>query len=122
MKEETKFVELLVKVGALFAQCDGFVDIRETQFIEFFVNDLKQKRIEIDMDSKELVALLHESVDFDALTKEVNLFLSQIEKTESQKIVNMISEFIDKLIKADNVIAKEEIEMLNRWNKTICIS
>lgn len=122
MKEETKFVELLVKIGTLFAQCDGFVDIRETQFIEFFVNDLKQKRIEIDMDSKELVALLHESVDFDALTKEVNLFLSQIEKTESQKIVNMISEFIDKLIKADNVIAKEEIEMLNRWNKTICIS
>lgn len=122
MKEETKFVELLVKIGALFSQCDGFIDIRETQFIEFFVNDLKQKRIEIDMDSKELVALVHEPVDFDALTKEVNLFLSQIEKTESQKIVNMISEFIDKLIKADNVIAKEEIEMLNRWNKTICIS
>lgn len=122
MKEETKFVELLVKIGALFSQCDGFIDIRETQFIEFFVNDLKQKRIEIDMDSKELVALLHEPVDFDALTKDVNLFLSQMEKTESQKIVNMISEFIDKLIKADNVIAKEEIEMLNRWNKTICIS
>lgn len=119
MKEKTQYAALILKIGALFAQCDGFVDEREKQFTKQFISDLTEERMIDETDCAKLNEAILTPVTFDSVTKEMGLFLSQFNDEERKKIIEVTSEFINKLIIVDEVISEEESSLLKRWNEAI---
>ena len=111
------FSELIVKIGVLFANCDGSYDSREDEFIKSFSQKLIENQIINNDFEKRLEEVSHEEHGFDEIVYSTKTFLSQFNEVEVTRIKNTIKEFIEKLITADSVYAPEEIDLYNRWIK-----
>lgn len=112
-----EFSELIIKIGVLFANCDGNYDSREDEFIKSF----SQKLIENQIINEEIQIHLEEiskvNYSFEEIAKETKEFLSQFNEVEENRIKSVIKEFVEKLIAADSIYAPEEIDLYNRWIK-----
>lgn len=110
-----EFSELIVKIGVLFAKCDGVYDSREDDFIKSFSHKLIENQIINNDIEKRLEEIANEEYDFNEIASSTKTFLAQFNEVEVGKIMKTIKEFIEKLIAADSVYAPEEIDLYNRW-------
>lgn len=112
-----EFSELIIKIGVLFAKCDGVYDSREDDFIKSFSHKLIENQIINNDIEKRLKEIANEEHDFDEIVSSTKTFLAQFNDVEVERILKTIKEFIEKLIAADSVYAPEEISLYNRWIK-----
>lgn len=116
MNKNAIYAELLIRIGALFAQCDGMVDAKEKQFIADFTSKLLQENIIDEEISEQLTSSAEQSISFYAIVKEMKDFLAPFNELERSKLIDTTNEFIQKLIAADNVIAPEEQSLYEKWS------
>ena len=114
-----EFSELIIKIGVLFANCDGNYDSREDEFIKSFSMRLIENQIINESIKGHLEEISKDSYSFEEITMETKEFLSQFNEVEERRIKSVIKEFIEKLIAADSIYAPEEIDLYNRWNKEV---
>ena len=112
-----EFSELIIKIGVLFANCDGNYDSHEDDFIKSFSQKLIENQIINNDIEKRLEVVATEEHGVDEIISSTRTFLSQFNEIEEVRIKNTIKEFIEKLIAADSVYAPEEIDLYNRWIK-----
>lgn len=119
MKENIKYAEILIKIGSLFAQCDGEVSEKETQFVkEFLIVLSTNKVIDITLENA-LRSVTAEPVSFDSVVQEMKNFLNKFTTVERVLIIETTKSFIQQLISSDGKIVPEEQSLFDRWNETI---
>jgi hypothetical protein len=109
--------ELIVKIGLLFAKCDGVFDSKEDLFIDSFSKKLVEGQItnkDIEMHFQEIKK---KDYSFEEIIEETKSFLSIFNDVEKKKVIDAITGFIKELIAADSVYAPEEIDLYNQWIK-----
>lgn len=119
MEENVKYAEILIKVGSLFAQCDGEVSQKETQFVkEFLIVLTRNKIIDTTLESA-LKSVTNEPISFDSVVQEMKNFLNKFTSVERVLIIETTKSFIQQLISSDGEIVPSEQELFDRWNDNI---
>lgn len=113
MKEQ--LVELLIKIGLFFANCDGNYDPREKKFIHNFLRNLELNHILMpgDYDKEAL-----EDVDpgkIDSVIADTKSFVNKLHEEEKKLFMDLIDDYIQGIIKADNIIDSHETYYYNMW-------
>lgn len=117
MKE--KLALLLIKVGLFFANCDGDYDPRERDFIKNFLRSLELNNI---LDTGSFTPEKIETIeykDIHSVIKEMNEFIGLLQEEERHPFISMIDNYIQGIIKADNVIDPNETLYYNMWKEKV---
>lgn len=90
-------------------------DSKEEEFIKEFTSELGKKGL-VNSDAVALLKNLRGyQVSFEQVVNRTKLFLSNFSSEDQRKISDKIEEFIDAIIKADNVVAPQEADLQKRW-------
>jgi tellurite resistance protein len=112
----SKFAELFIQTGSVFAYADGNIDERERLFVANFIEALTKESL-IEISDKEKLLTLKPDLDFATLITETNEFLLLCDKKEKETAITMLNVFIEELISSDGVIHENEEKMYNQWKK-----
>lgn len=112
-------IELVIKTGCVFANCDGSFDKREEQFVKDFISTLVDERLIVPSLSAKLNSMTEQQYSFEDVISETNTLLNSMTEPDRKHIKALFVDFIEKLIKADDVIAPQETELFNRWKSLV---
>lgn len=118
MKEELSI--LLIRTGLFFANCDGNYCEKEKMFVENFLKSLELNKI-LDKGSSEkyITDNIGSKFNIDSIIADTNHFVNRLEDDERKPFIEMMDEYIQGIIKADNVIDPNEARYYNTWKETI---
>ena len=113
MKEQ--LVELLIKIGLFFANCDGNYDPREKKFIHNFLRNLELNHILVpgDYDKEALEDVAPGNID--SVIADMKSFVNKLHEEEKELFMDLIDDYIQGIIKADNIIDSHETYYYNMW-------
>ena len=117
-REETQI--LVARTGVFFANCDGEYDKLEDKFISEFVLQMIKDGIEIEDSLKELIDIKSEKCTIDDVINSTKELLYQVNGEERTQIVDMLKDFIEKIINADGVVHPNEEKYFNQWKSEFC--
>jgi hypothetical protein len=83
--------------------CDGKYDVRESEFIDKYINEMSKQEIPLD-DLLQFKRSLCTSIDIDYLVDETKKMLEAVEYEEKKPLLKTLSYFINGVIEADGVI------------------
>lgn len=116
-----KHIQILVaRTGVFFANCDGEYDKLEDKFISEFVLQMIKDGIEIEDSLKELIDIKSEKCTIDDVINSTKELLHQVNGEERTQIVDMLKDFIEKVINADGVVHPNEEKYFNQWKSEFC--
>lgn len=125
MEDSIKAIQIVIKTGWLFANCDGTYDDRERQYINESINNLlaspeiieesKENPGYIDKLKESLYSLVDTKQTLDGVVSETNTLLNNLSEEEHKTVRNALLQFINTLIKKDENTTTEEIELLKKW-------
>ena len=115
LNQEENTIRLCAKIGVFFANADGEYSKSEKQYVDMFLNQLKeQNRLTDDLE------LLVKHFDYKKCTIEMiiedtkNVLESLNPETKSQ-VIEQLSCLIEKVINADGNLHKKELMYYNQW-------
>ena len=114
-----QYAKLLMKIGSLFANCDGKYTATEDDFIKRFIIAIIKDSVLQEEEEKLLIHFVPQEVSLELVASEFLAFISQFSDDEKQIIKAKVDEFITALIKVDGVIAPEETILYKKWNDFI---
>ncbi len=117
-RKETQI--LVARTGVFFANCDGEYDKLEDKFISEFVLQMIKDGIEIEDSLKELIDIKSEKCTIDDVINSTKELLHQVNGEERTQIVDMLKDFIEKIINADGVVHSNEEKYFNQWKSEFC--
>ena len=115
MEVRKDFQILVARTGVFFANCDGNYDKLEGKFISEFILQMIKDGIEIEDSLKELIDIKSEKCTIDDVINSTKEFLSSLTEEESSKTVELMSDFIEKVINADGVVHPNEVKYFEQW-------
>ena len=116
-----KHIQILVaRTGVFFANCDGEYDKLEDKFISGFVLQMIKDGIQIEDSLKELIDIKSEKCTIDDVINSTKELLHQVNGEERTQIVDMLKDFIEKVINADGVVHPNEEKYFNQWKSEFC--
>ncbi|MBS7313554.1 MAG: TerB family tellurite resistance protein [Bacteroidales bacterium] len=111
---------LTARTGVFFANCDGEYDKLEDRFISEFILQMIKDGIEIEDSLKELIDIKSEKCTIDDVINSTKELLNQVNADERQQVVDMLKDFIEKVINADGVVHSNEEKYFNQWKSEFC--
>lgn len=111
---------LVARTGVFFANCDGEYDKLEDKFISEFILQMIKDGIEIEDSLKELIDIKSEKCSIDDIINSTKEFLNQVNQDERVQIVDMLKDFIEKVINTDGVVHPNEEKYFNQWKAEFC--
>ena len=111
---------LVARTGVFFANCDGEYDKLEDKFISEFILQMIKDGIEIEDSLKELIDIKSEKCTIDDVINSTKELLHQVNGEERTQIVDMLKDFIEKVINADGVVHPNEEKYFNQWKAEFC--
>lgn len=113
MKEQ--LVQLLIKIGLFFANCDGDYDPREKKFIHNFFRNLELNHILVPgaYDKEKLENIAPGNID--SIMAEMESFVNKLHEGEKKLFMDLIDDYIQGIIRADNIIDSHETYYYNMW-------
>lgn len=119
MDKRIKIIELCSKTGVFFGGCDGDYSESERNFVSSFLKNLK-KEYTIDEETEAMVnGVLEKTYTIEEIIDETNQMLEGLTTDEKKQVKELLSQFIDAVIKADGVLDPNEIKFYNQWNKSV---
>ncbi|MCQ2323729.1 MAG: hypothetical protein MJZ53_02610 [Paludibacteraceae bacterium] len=116
-----QFATLIIKIGSLFANCDGEYDNREKKFVENFITSLKEEMHFNEEQISMLLSMSNRTFTYeDVILDTKNMLLNFDEETRPQ-VNDVIQKFVSELIAIDGRYADEEIALQKKWNKSLGI-
>ncbi|MBQ2397970.1 MAG: hypothetical protein II304_13205 [Bacteroidales bacterium] len=116
-----KEIQMLVaRTGVFFANCDGEYDKLEDKFISEFILQMIKDGIEIEDSLKELIDIKSEKCSIDDIINSTKEFLNQVTEEEQTTTIDLMKDFIEKVINADGVIHPNEEKYFNQWKSEFC--
>ncbi len=116
-----KEIQILVaRTGVFFANCDGEYDKLEDKFISGFILQMIKDGIEIEDSLKELIDIKSEKCSIDDIINSTKEFLNQVTEEEQTTTIDLMKDFIEKVINADGVIHPNEEKYFNQWKSEFC--
>ena len=114
-------IQLLVgKIGVFFANCDGEYDKLEDKFISEFILAMIKDGIEIEDSLKELIDIKSEKYTIDDIINSTREFLKKLTEEEKTTTIDLMIDFIEKVINADGVVHPNEEKYFNQWKSEFC--
>ena len=120
MNARKEFQILIARTGVFFANCDGNYDEFEDKFISEFILKMMEDGIEIKDSLKELIDIKSEKCSIDDVINSTKEFLNQVNADERPQVVDLIKDFIEKLINIDEVIHPNEEKYFEQWKAEFC--
>jgi uncharacterized tellurite resistance protein B-like protein len=120
MNARKDFQILIARTGVFFANCDGEYDKLEEKFISEFILQMIKDGIEIEDSLKELIDIKSEKCSIDDVINSTKEFLNQVNVEERTQIIDMLKDFIEKVINADGVIHQNEVKYFEQWKAEFC--
>lgn len=111
---------LVARTGVFFANCDGEYDKLEDKFISEFILQMIKDGIEIEDSLKELIDIKSEKCTIDDVINSTKELLNQVNADERQQVVDMLKDFIEKVINVDGVVHPNEEKYFNQWKAEFC--
>ena len=115
LNQEENTIRLCAKIGVFFANADGEYSESEKQYVDMFLNHLKeQNRLTDDLE------LLVKHFDYKKCTIEMiiedtkNVLESLNSETQAQ-VIDQLSCLIEKVINADGHLHEKELMYYNQW-------
>ena len=99
---------LVARTGVFFANCDGEYDKLEDKFISEFILQMIKDGIEIEDSLKELIDIKSEKCTIDDVINSTKELLNQVNVEDKSQIVEMLKDFIEKVINADGVVHQND--------------
>lgn len=115
-----EFQILIARTGVFFANCDGEYDKLEDKFISEFILGMMDRGIEVKDSLKELIDIKSEKCSIDDVINSTKEFLNEVNEDERPQVVDMLKDFIEKLINADGVIHPNEAKYFEQWKAEFC--
>lgn len=119
MDSTVRFALIIIKTGKLFAECDGYVDSREQEFIDRFVASLRENAIIDEQISKILREDMTEDHSLQTVVTETKAYLSQFNDTDKKNLASQLDTFVNELISADGIVADSEVRLYKEWSEAI---
>lgn len=120
MDIKSKMAILIARTGVFFANCDGNYDERERMFIKNFVAELKKSESDVTDDA---LATVTESLDsvytLSEIIAETKSYLTAFNPNEKKALLDVLSDFISKVINADSVLSDKETENFAQWKSAL---
>lgn len=120
--EENKLDELYslcAKIGVFFAKSDGVYRDCEDGFLKYYLLHLSDD-IKVNQDAKNKVnAALKSSYSIEEIIDESKAYLSAYSGEEREKIVEVLSVLIDKIIKVDGEEHPDELRYYEQWKEEV---
>lgn len=120
MNKRKELQLLIAKTGVFFANCDGEYDKLEDKFISEFILAMFHDGIEMTDSLKEIIDIKNKKFTIDEIincTKEFFEVLSEDKKTIA---IDILKDFIVKIINADGVVHPNEEKYFNQWKSEFC--
>lgn len=116
---EQQYIILIVRTILFFSKCDNDYDDREKLFVERYIKSLERNNC-LEQSTKQLLANAdNEQFTIQEIVAQTKDFLSKIDPKEVPSAIEELEKFIDLIINADGVLAKEEVENFNIWKSEI---
>ncbi len=129
MEDSIKAIQIVVKTGWLFANCDGTYDDSEKQYINESINVLlaspeivEESKVAPDYMGKvkdSLYELIDTKQSFDSVVTETNALLNSLSEEDHKKVRSTLLQFIKSLIEKDGNIATVEKNLLKKWESMV---
>ncbi len=129
MEDSIKAIQIVVKTGWLFANCDGIYDDSEKQYINESINVLlasseivEESKYEPNYKDKvkdSLYELIDTKQSFDSVVTETNALLNSLSEEDHKKVRSTLLQFIKSLIEKDGNIATVEKDLLKKWESMV---
>ena len=114
-------IQLLVgKIGVFFANCDGEYDKLEDKFISEFILAMIKDGIEIEDSLKELIDIKSEKYTIDDIINSTKEFFEVLSEDKKTIAIDILKDFIEKIINADGVVHSNEEKYFNQWKSEFC--
>ena len=120
MNARKEFQLLVARTGVFFANCDGEYDKLEDKFISEFILQMIKDGIEVEDSLKELIDIKSEKCTIDDVINSTKELLNQVDGEERTQIVDMLKDFIEKVINADGVVHPNEEKYVEQWKAEFC--
>lgn len=115
MEKKYEMMVLLAKTGLFFAHCDGEYDRSEERFITDYIRNLSENEHIPDS----IMVMLHDTIKhvytLDTILEDTRALLEGFNKDECRAIIQVIKDFITRLIVADGRIDSNEQQHFNEW-------
>ena len=116
--KKRKLIKLVMELGSFIANCDGEYDVRESEFIDKYINEMSKQEIPLD-DLLQIKRSLCTSIDIDYLVDETKKMLEAVEYEEKKPLLKTLSYFINGVIEADGVIHPNETKYYMEWKQRL---
>ena len=114
----SKVIMLAAKTGLFFAKADGKYDVAEKQFIESFIDKLAAIG-PVDEVKANLEGLLQKNITLEEIDADTDSLLAEFNGLERMLIRATLTQFVQRVIEADGVKDKKEVEYFEAWKKAI---
>ncbi len=109
----------MAQTGIYFAKCDTHFAKQE----EIIINQFTQKSLEDSKNKRnffhQIQTAINQDIALEKLIENTNEFLSSLERNEADNYKDILFEFVEKIIKADNKIDNAEVMFYEVWRKQI---
>lgn len=115
LNQEENAIRLCAKIGVFFANADGVYSEKEKQYVDVFLNQLKEKnRLTDDLE------LLVRHFDYSKCTiemiiEETKSVLDSLDSENQSQILLQLSSLIERVINADGNLHEKELMYYNQW-------
>lgn len=104
-------------MGYFFSACDGYIDERETQFVNQFIERVQENHKISNEKVEELRNIVDENIDIDVIIGNTKELLTLVDEQEKQPLLRSLSYFIYQIIRADGIILPVEDAYYARWKE-----
>ncbi len=108
-------IKLMAKTGLFFAHCDGNYSDHEYRFINGFLEGILEVGDIEDSLKEEIKDSVNHTYTIDGIIEETANIVNGFNEDERKAILFIISQFILKVIVADDSIADEEKANFEKW-------
>ena len=120
MNKRKELQLLIAKTGVFFANCDGEYDKLEDKFISEFILAMIKDGIEIEDSLKELIDIKSEKYTIDDIINSTKEFFEVLSEDKKTIAIDILKDFIEKIINADGVVHPNEEKYFNQWKSEFC--
>lgn len=111
-----EMVLLLAKIGSFFANCDGEYSDDEKVFITNYIQTMRSNSVLSDSTEIQLLETTNHNISYNEIISDTENLLKDFNPTEQHAIIKSISDFIQKVIEADNHVNKNEELYFKQWS------
>ena len=120
MNKRKELQLLIAKTGVFFANCDGEYDKLEDKFISEFILAMIKDGIEIEDSLKEVIDIKSEKYTIDDIINSTKEFFEVLSEDKKTIVIDILKDFIEKIINADGVVHSNEEKYFNQWKSEFC--